>query len=300
MVKTNRPPTGLFFLQKGFASHYLMNPRYMLYNVKMIELNQVSFAYSPQKSIVRNVSMSVNKGHAVAVMGPSGCGKTTLLRLVAGLLRPDSGRVLMLGEPLPYDDVVQLRQLRTRMGMLFQFGALFTDMSVFDNVAFPMREHTDLSEEMIRDLVLMKLEAVGLRGAHKLMPGELSGGMARRVALARALALDPMLVMYDEPFTGLDPIALGVIGQLIRKLNDALGATSIMVTHDIQESLLIVDYIYFLNGGRVVAQGTPDEIRASADPFVHQFVHAEPDGPVHFDYPASSIRQEFLSGVRHG
>jgi phospholipid/cholesterol/gamma-HCH transport system ATP-binding protein len=185
------------------------------------------------------------------------------------------------------------------MGMLFQFGALFTDMSVFDNVAFPMREHTDLSEEMIRDLVLMKLEAVGLRGAHRLMPGELSGGMARRVALARALALDPMLVMYDEPFTGLDPIALGVIGQLIRKLNDALGATSIMVTHDIHESLLIVDYIYFLNGGRVVAEGTPDEIRASKDPFVHQFVYAEPDGPVHFDYPAPTVRQEFLAGVRH-
>jgi phospholipid/cholesterol/gamma-HCH transport system ATP-binding protein len=181
------------------------------------------------------------------------------------------------------------------MGMLFQFGALFTDMSVFENVAFPIREHTDMSEEMIRDLVLMKLEAVGLRGAHALMPGELSGGMARRVALARAVALDPMLVMYDEPFTGLDPIALGVIGQLIRKLNDALGATSIMVTHDIQESLLIVDYIYFVSQGRIVAEGTPDEIRASNDPFVHQFVHAEPDGPVHFDYPAPPVRQEFLS-----
>jgi phospholipid/cholesterol/gamma-HCH transport system ATP-binding protein len=173
-------------------------------------------------------------------------------------------------------------------------------MTVFENVAFPLREHTDLSDEMIRDLVLMKLEAVGLRGAHALMPGELSGGMARRVALARAVALDPMLIMYDEPFTGLDPIALGVIGQLIRKLNDALGATSIMVTHDIQESLLIVDYIYFLNSGRVVAEGTPDEIRASRDPFVHQFVHAEPDGPVHFDYPAPPAREAFLAGAARG
>ena len=185
------------------------------------------------------------------------------------------------------------------MGMLFQFGALFTDMSVFDNVAFPMREHTDMSEEMIRDLVLMKLEAVGLRGAHKLMPGELSGGMARGVALARAVALDPMLMMYDEPFAGLDPIALGVIGQLIRKLNDALGATSIMVTHDVQESLQIVDYIYFISAGRIVAEGTPDEIRASKDPFVHQFIHAEVDGPVHFDYPAPSVQQEFLRGVSY-
>ena len=188
---------------------------------------------------------------------------------------------------------------RKTMGFIFQSFNLVPSMSALENVAFPMREHTDMSDDMIRDLVLMKLEAVGLRGAYKLMPGELSGGMARRVALARALALDPMLVMYDEPFTGLDPIALGVIGQLIRKLNDALGATSIMVTHDIQESLLIVDYIYFMNGGRVVAEGTPDEIRASTDPFVHQFVHAAPDGPVHFDYPAPSVREQFLDLAVH-
>jgi phospholipid/cholesterol/gamma-HCH transport system ATP-binding protein len=184
--------------------------------------------------------------------------------------------------------------------MLFQFGALFTDISVFDNVAYQMREHTDLPEELIRDMTLMKLNAVGLRGAHNLMPGELSGGMARRVALARAIALDPMLIMYDEPFTGLDPISLGVIGQLIRKLNDALGATSIMVTHDIHESLQIVDYIYFMSGGRVVAQGTPDEIRASKDPFVHQFVFAEADGPVPFHYPAESFDQDLLRGGAHG
>jgi phospholipid/cholesterol/gamma-HCH transport system ATP-binding protein len=233
-------------------------------------------------------------------MGGSGCGKTTLLRCIGGQLRPTGGQVRLERHQVSSMSHRELYRLRRKMGMLFQFGALFTDISVFENVAFPIREHTNLSEEMIRDLVLMKLEAVGLRGAHELMPGELSGGMARRVALARAVALDPMLVMYDEPFTGLDPIALGVIGQLIRKLNDALGATSIMVTHDVQESLQIVDYIYFVSQGQIVAQGTPDEIRASSDPFVHQFVHAEVNGPVRFDYPAASVRQAFLPGGGHG
>ena len=238
--------------------------------------------------------MEIPRGKVVAIMGGSGCGKTTLLRLIGGQLKPSAGDVLVDGRSVPQMGHNEMYALRRRMGMLFQFGALFTDISVFDNVAYQMREHTDLPEELIRDMTLMKLNAVGLRGAQDLMPGELSGGMARRVALARAIALDPMLIMYDEPFTGLDPIALGVIGQLIRKLNDALGATSIMVTHDIQESLLIVDYIYFVSQGRIVAEGTPDEIRASNDPFVYQFVHAEPDGPVHFDYPAPSVRQEFL------
>jgi phospholipid/cholesterol/gamma-HCH transport system ATP-binding protein len=196
--------------------------------------------------------------------------------------------------------MTSLYALRRRMGMLFQFGALFTDISVFDNVAYQMREHTDLPEELIRDMVLMKLNAVGLRGAHQLMPAELSGGMARRVALARAIALDPMLIMYDEPFAGLDPISLGVIGQLIRKLNDALGATTIMVTHDIQESLLIVDFIYFMSDGKVVALGTPDEIRASKHPFVHQFVFAEADGPVPFHYPAAPLAQELLGKGAYG
>ena len=177
--------------------------------------------------------------------------------------------------------------------MLFQFGALFTDMSVFENIAFPLREHTELQEELVRDLVLMKLNAVGLRGAAQLRPSELSGGMARRVALARAIALDPMLVMYDEPFAGLDPISLGIVGQLIRRLNDALGITSIVVTHDIYESLKIVDYIYFVSEGRIIAQGTPDEVRASSDAFVRQFVHGEPDGPVPFHYPAVALNQEF-------
>jgi phospholipid/cholesterol/gamma-HCH transport system ATP-binding protein len=181
--------------------------------------------------------------------------------------------------------------------MLFQFGALFTDMNVFENVAFPMREHTDLPESLIRDLVLMKLNAVGLRGAARLMPSELSGGMARRVALARAVALDPMLVLYDEPFAGLDPISLGVVGQLIRRLNDALGVTSVMVTHDVYESLKIVDYLYFVSEGRIVAQGTPGEVRNSTDPFVRQFVNGEPDGPVPFHYPARSYTEELIGRV---
>lgn len=222
-------------------------------------------------------------------MGGSGCGKTTLLRLIGGQLRASFGTVEVEGRDVARMRRAELYALRRRMGMLFQFGALFTDMTVFDNVAFPLREHTDLPSSMIRDLVLMKLQAVGLRGAHALKPAELSGGMARRVALARAVALDPMLIMYDEPFAGLDPISLGVVGQLIRRLNDALGASSIMVTHDVHESLLIVDYIYFVSEGRIVAQGTPDEIRASTDPFVHQFVNAEADGPVAFHYPAAPI-----------
>jgi len=264
----------------------------------LVDIEDLRFSYGG-RPVLEGISMKIPRGKVVAIMGGSGCGKTTLLRCIGGQLRPSGGRVRLEKHQVCEMSHKDLYRLRRKMGMLFQFGALFTDMSVFDNVAFPMREHTDMSEEMIRDLVLMKLEAVGLRGAHKLMPGELSGGMARRVALARAVALDPMLMMYDEPFAGLDPIALGVIGQLIRKLNDALGATSIMVTHDVQESLQIVDYIYFISAGRIVAEGTPDEIRASKDPFVHQFIHAEVDGPVHFDCPAPSVQQEFLRGVNH-
>jgi phospholipid/cholesterol/gamma-HCH transport system ATP-binding protein len=219
-------------------------------------------------------------------MGGSGCGKTTLLRLIGGQLRPGAGAVRVGGRVVHELDVDGLYALRRRMSMLFQFGALFTDMTVFENVAFPLRENTDLPEPMVRDLVLMKLEAVGLRGAHELMPSELSGGMARRVALARAVVMDPMLVMYDEPFAGLDPIAMSVVGSLIRRLNDALGATSIVVTHDVVESLQIVDYLYFVAEGRVVGEGTPAQIRATHLPVVHQFVHGEIEGPVPFHYPA--------------
>ena len=228
--------------------------------------------------------MRVPRGKLVAIMGGSGCGKTTLLRLMSGQLRPSSGSVRIAGEEVDRLDAEGLYRLRRRMSMLFQFGALFTDMTVFENVAFPLREHTRLPESMIRDLVLMKLESVGLRGAHRLMPGELSGGMARRAALARAVVLDPMLVLYDEPFAGLDPIALAVIGQLIRKLNDALGATSIVVSHDVYECLQIVDYLYFVSEGRIVGEGTPEEVQASEDPFVRQFVHGQTDGPVPFHY----------------
>lgn len=265
-------------------------------NDSLVDIEDLHFSYDG-RPVLQGINMKIPRGKVVAIMGGSGCGKTTLLRCIGGQLRPTSGAVRLENFVVSAMTERELYAVRRRMGMLFQFGALFTDMTVFENVAFPMREHTDLPESLIRDLVLLKLEAVGLRGAHGLMPGELSGGMARRVALARALALDPSLVMYDEPFTGLDPIALGVIGQLIRRLNDALGATSIMVTHDVQESLQIVDYIYFMNGGRVVAEGSPEEILASADPLVHQFVHAKADGPVHFDYPAADMRAEFLLGA---
>lgn len=260
-----------------------------------MELRDLRFGYGP-RDVLHGVTLNVPRGKVVAIMGGSGCGKTTLMRLIGGQLKPKQGILTVCGQSVPDLDRQGLYALRRRMSMLFQFGALFTDMSVFDNVAFPMREHTELPEVIIRDLVLMKLHAVGLRGAAGLMPSELSGGMARRVALARAIALDPELMMYDEPFAGLDPISLGVIGQLIRKLNDALGASSIVVTHDVQESLQIVDYIYFLSEGKVVAEGTPDEIRASEDPWVHQFVWGEADGPVPFQIAADPYEQALLGG----
>ncbi|MCC4115075.1 ABC transporter ATP-binding protein [Aromatoleum toluclasticum] len=261
----------------------------------LVSLKDVRFAYG-EREILRGIDLKVPRGKVVAIMGGSGCGKTTLLRLIGGQLRATAGTVEVAGRNVSSLNTAELYEMRRRMGMLFQFGALFTDMSVFDNVAFPLREHTDLPFGLIRDMVLMKLNAVGLRGAADLMPAELSGGMARRVALARAIALDPMLIMYDEPFAGLDPISLGVIGQLIRKLNDALGATTIMVTHDIMESLQIVDYIYFVSEGGIVAEGTPDELRASKDPWVYQFIHAEPDGPVPFHYPAEALDQSLIGG----
>jgi phospholipid/cholesterol/gamma-HCH transport system ATP-binding protein len=260
-------------------------------NGNLIEIRDVSFAYGA-RLILEGVNMTVPRGRVVAIMGISGSGKTTLLRLISGTVKARRGDVIVADQHVRGLDRASLYGLRRRMGMLFQFGALFTDMSVFDNVAFQMREHTNLPERMIRDLVLMKLHAVGLRGAHRLMPAELSGGMARRVALARAIALDPMLVMYDEPFTGLDPISLGVISNLIRRLNDALGATSLVVTHDVQEALDLVDYVYYLSDGRVVANGTPEEMRASRDPLVRQFVYGEPDGPVAFQYPGRDFAED--------
>jgi phospholipid/cholesterol/gamma-HCH transport system ATP-binding protein len=262
----------------------------------LVSLRDVRFSYG-SRDVLQGVTLDVPRGKLVAIMGGSGCGKTTLMRLIGGQLKPRAGEVKVCGASVPDLDREGLYALRRRMSMLFQFGALFTDMTVFDNVAFLMREHSDMPEPVIRDLVLMKLHAVGLRGAESLYPSELSGGMARRVALARAIALDPELMMYDEPFAGLDPISLGVIGQLIRRLNNALGASSIVVTHDVQESLQIVDYVYFLSAGKVVAEGTPEEIRASRDPWVHQFVWGEADGPVPFQVPAPSY-EEALLGVQ--
>lgn len=251
-----------------------------------------TFGYDRTRTILRGIDMVVPKGKVVAIMGGSGCGKTTILRLIGGQLRQQAGTVKVDGHSVRDLSRDELFALRRRIGMLFQFGALFTDMSVYENVAFPIREHTDVDEALLRDLVLMKLHAVGLRGAARLYPNELSGGMARRVALARAIALDPMLMLYDEPFAGLDPISLGVVGQLIRRLNDALGITSVLVTHDVYESLKIVDYLYFVSEGRIIAQGTPDEVRASSDPFVRQFVDGAPDGPVPFHYPARPYLDE--------
>ena len=260
----------------------------------IVEIADLSFGYDDMRQVLSGINVTIPRGKVVAVMGGSGCGKTTLLRLIGGALRPTGGEVRVFGQLVNRMRHDELFALRRRMSMLFQFGALFTDMSTLDNVAFQMREHTGLPEAVIRDLVLMKLNAVGLRGAHGLMPAELSGGMARRVALARAIALDPELMMYDEPFAGLDPISLGVIGQLIRTLNDALGATSIVVTHDVQESLRIVDYIYFISDGRIVAEGTAAEVKASTAPFVHQFVWGEADGPVPFHYPAADYGDDLL------
>ena len=261
-------------------------------------LDAVTYGYDPRRPVLRGIDMTIPRGKVVAIMGGSGCGKTTILRLIGGQLQPQAGRVLVAGESVPDMDGDALYAMRRKIGMLFQFGALFTDLNVFENIAFTLREHTNLPDELIRDLVLMKLNAVGLRGTAHLEPAELSGGMARRVALARAIALDPMLVLYDEPFAGLDPISLGVVGQLIRELNDALGITSVVVTHDVYESLKIVDYLYFVSEGRIIAQGTPEQVRASQDPFVRQFVDGAPDGPVPFHYPAPKYADELAAHAR--
>ena len=250
----------------------------------LVEVESVDFSYG-RRPILKTISMRVPRGKVVAIMGGSGCGKTTLLRVISGQLKPGRGTVSIAGERVHDLDAAGLYALRRRMSMLFQFGALFTDLTVFENVAFPLREHTALPERQVRDLVLLKLEAVGLRGAHRLMPSELSGGMARRVALARAVVLDPLLVLYDEPFAGLDPISLSVIGNLVRKLNDALGATSIVVSHDVGECLHIVDYVYFMAEGRILAHGTPAEMRATTEPRVRQCIHGETAGPVPFHVP---------------
>ena len=262
----------------------------------IVEIDNVSFGYDAARPVLHGVSLRIEPGSVVGIMGQSGCGKTTLLRIVAGWLKASAGATRVMGESVSELDSEGIFALRRKMGMLFQFGAVCTDMTVFDNVAFQMREHTDLPPDLVSDLVMMKLEAVGLRGAAQMMPSALSGGMARRVALARAVALDPRLMLYDEPFTGLDPISLGVIARLIRTLNDSLGQTSIVVSHDVEECFSIVDYVYFVSAGRIVAHGTPDALRGSKEPFVSQFVRGETDGPIPFHYPAPGYEADIDGG----
>lgn len=263
----------------------------------LVEIRDLHFSYGT-RPILSGLQMDFPRGKVVAVMGGSGSGKTTILRLIGGQLLAQSGEIRFDGQTVNALDTKSMYAMRRKMGMLFQHGALFTDLTVFDNVAFPLREHTRLPRELVHDLVLMKLHAVGLRNAAQLKPAEISGGMARRVALARAVALDPQLIMYDEPFAGLDPISMGVAANLIRRLNDALGSTSIVVSHDVHETFLIADYVYFLSQGKIVAHGTPDQMLSSEDPYVKQFVHAEADGPVPFHYPGRSLADDLKLGTR--
>ncbi|OIN91351.1 MAG: ABC transporter ATP-binding protein [Comamonadaceae bacterium CG1_02_60_18] len=263
----------------------------------LVELRHLSFGYG-ERLILDGVNLTVPRGKVTALMGASGGGKTTILRLIGGQIKAQRGQTLFDGQDITPMDQPALYRVRRRMGMLFQFGALFADLDVFENVAFPLREHTDLPEALIRDVVLMKLNAVGLRGARSLMPSDLSGGMARRVALARAMALDPELMMYDEPFAGLDPISLGTAARLIRDLNDTMGLTSIFVSHDIEQTFAIADQVIILANGKIATQGTPDEVRHSTDPLVYQYVNALPDGPVHFHYPGPTMAQDFDVEVR--
>ncbi|WP_026182688.1 ABC transporter ATP-binding protein [Leeia oryzae] len=269
----------------------------MTSSAPLLELDHVCFSYG-KLALLQDISLHVKRGQIAALMGGSGSGKTTLLRLIGGQLKPQSGDIRFRGKSTLGQSHADQYAMRKQMGMLFQFGALFTDLNVFDNIAFPLREHFQLPEHMVKDLVLMKLHAVGLRGAARMMPHELSGGMARRVALARAIALDPLLMLYDEPFTGLDPISLSIIANLIKELNDALGTGSILVTHNIPESLKIVDYVYFMSAGKLVAEGTPADISNSSDAFVHQFVHAEPDGPVPFHIAANDYSSDLGLGAK--
>lgn len=257
----------------------------------LVEISDLHYSFD-DNAVLKGINLTIPRGKVVAILGVSGCGKTTLLRHIGGQLKPAQGSVKFEGQVIHELNNRNLYALRRKMGMMFQVSGLFSDLSVFDNIAYPMREHTDLPEDVITDMVLMKLHAVGLRGAHALRTSELSGGMERRVALARAIALDPMLIMYDEPFAGLDPISLNTIANLIRRLNDALGLTSVVVTYDVSESLKVADYVYFIHDGVVVAEGNAADMADSSDPFVSQFVHAEPDGPVAFQYPSRPFAEE--------
>ena len=283
MIQKPDSPAFVFFMTSPSSS-------------SLVELRHLTFGYG-ERVILDDVSLSIPRGKVTALMGASGGGKTTILRLIGGQNRVQSGELLFDGQDVTPMNQTQIYAARRRMGMLFQFGALFADLNVFDNVAFPLREHTDLSEALIRDIVLMKLNAVGLRGARDLMPSEVSGGMARRIALARAIALDPELVMYDEPFSGLDPISLGTSARLIRQLNDSMGLTSVFVSHEIEQTFAIADHVIILANGKIATEGTPDEVRESTDPLVYQYVNALPDGPVRFHYPGLSVEEDFGPGV---
>lgn len=262
----------------------------------LVTINNLTFKRG-ERVIYDDISLAIPKGKVTAIMGPSGIGKTTLLRLIGGQIRPESGQILFAGKDIPQLSRKELYETRKRMSMLFQSGALFTDMNVYDNIAFPIREHSNLPEAIIEKIVLMKLEAVGLRGARELQPNELSGGMARRVALARSIALDPELILYDEPFAGQDPISMGVIVRLIRSLSDALGLTSVVVSHDVPEVMSIADYIYIIAEQKIIGQGTPEQIRQDDSALVKQFVQGEADGPVPFHFPAPSYQQELVKGA---
>jgi len=271
----------------------MTNSTHSTHSTNLVEIENLTFSRG-DRVIYNDISLSIPKGKVTAIMGPSGIGKTTLLRLIGGQLTPDSGNIFFAGENIPTLSRNALYDLRKRMSMLFQSGALFTDMSVYDNIAFPIREHSNLPEQLIEKIVLMKLEAVGLRGARHLQPSELSGGMARRVALARAIALDPELILYDEPFAGQDPISMGVIVRLIRSLSDALGLTSVVVSHDVPEVMSIADYIYIVAEQKIIGQGTPEQIRQDNSALVQQFVQGHADGPVPFHFPAPSYESELL------
>ena len=257
----------------------------------LVDIRDVYFSRG-DRPILKGITLPIMRGKVVAIMGGSGSGKTTLLNLIGGRIKPDRGTIKVDGQSVPDLKTRELFELRKRMGMLFQTGALLTDLSLFENVAFPIREHTQLPESILRKVVLMKLEAVGLRGARDLMPSELSGGMARRAALARAIALEPMMIMYDEPFTGLDPISKGVIAKLIRELNQSLGITSIVVSHDVAETCLISDYAYLVGDGRIIGEGTPAEVQKSGSEHVRQFMDGLPDGPVPYQYPAGDYIED--------
>jgi phospholipid/cholesterol/gamma-HCH transport system ATP-binding protein len=263
----------------------------------LVEISNMSFVHENGREVFRDIDVVIPKGKVTAIMGPSGTGKTTLLRLIGAQLTPTAGKVLVAGQNIHQLSRNELYQLRKRMGMLFQAGGLFTHLDVFENVAFPLREHTKLSESMIRTLTLMKLQMVGLRGAKHLFPNELSGGMGRRVALARAISLDPDLIMYDEPFTGQDPISMAVLVKLIRTLNHALGLTSVIVSHDVRDTLSIADYVYIIADKRVIGQGTPEAILSDSSPQLQQFIKGLADGPVPFDYPAKPLAADFLKEV---